>query len=141
MSIRIFVDSDVIISSLISQKGAAYLLIHDARIDRFISNISFSEVKRVVGVLHLSEKELQKLIDTRCHIISIADKKRTFLKRMTKYTGDTNDAHIVLGAKQSNAKFLVNYNMKHYRIEKIREDLGIIVLTPAFLLQYLRSVH
>ncbi len=53
----------------------------------------------------------------------------------------TNDAHIVLGAKQAKGKFLVTYNIKHFLVEKIREDVGIIVLTPAFLLQYLRSLN
>ncbi|MEK7119180.1 MAG: PIN domain-containing protein [Patescibacteria group bacterium] len=140
MPIRIFVDSDVIISSLISRTGAAFLLMHDARIDRFISDVSFAELKRVVGVLHLSLKDLQKLVETQCNVVTIGESKRD-VKRMTEFTRDMNDAHIVLGASKAKVKFLVTYNLKHYRIEKIREDLRIIVLPPAFLLQYLRSVN
>ncbi len=140
MPIRVFVDSDVVISSLISRTGAAYLLFHDARIARFVSDVSFFELKRVTGVLHLSQKGLQTLVQTRCELVAIGDRKNE-LTRMTEYTRDTNDAHIVLGAKQSKTKFLVTYNTKHYKIEKIREDLGIIVLHPAFLLQYLRSLN
>lgn len=140
MSIRVFVDSDVIISSLISKTGAAYFLMQDTRIDRFISDVSFAELMRVAGVLHLSLKDLQKLVQTRCNIVAIGESKNV-LKRMTEYTRDTNDAHIVLGAREAKAKFLVTYNMKHFRMEKIWEDLGIIVLPPAFLLQYLRSLN
>lgn len=140
MPIRVFIDSDVIISSLISKTGAAHILMHDTRIDRFISDESFFELKRVAGVLHLSLKDLQKLVQTRCNIMSIGESKNV-LKRMTEYTRDINDAHIVLGAGKAKVKFLVTYNMKHFRMEKILDDLGIIVLTPAFLLQYLRSLN
>lgn len=136
----VFVDSDVIISSLISKTGAAYLLMRDTRIDRFISDVSFTELKRVADVLDLPQKDLQKLVDAQCQIVKIGEVERD-LKSMTEYTRDTNDAHIVLGAKQAKVKFLVTYNTKHYLIEKIQADLGIIVLTPAFLLQYLRSVN
>lgn len=140
MPIRVFVDSDVIISSLISRKGAAYLLMYDTRIARYISNVSFSELKRVAGVLDLSQKDLQKLVQTQCRVVVIGDRKKD-LQRIAQYTRDANDAHIVLGGKLAKAKFLVTYNMKHYQIEKIREDLGIIVLSPAFLIQYLRSLN
>lgn len=140
MPIRVFVDSDVIISSLISRTGAAYLLVHDARIDRFISDVSFAELKRVAVKLHISEKELARLVRLQCREVKIGGKGKSF-KQMADYTRDTGDAHIVLGGKLAKAKFLVTYNMKHYLIEKIREDLGIIVLPPAFLLQYLRSLN
>ncbi|MBI4137232.1 hypothetical protein HY469_04175, partial [Candidatus Roizmanbacteria bacterium] len=75
MAIRVFVDSDVVISSLLSKTGAAYLLMHDARITRFVSDVSFSELKRVTGVLRLSQKELQKLVQTRCEVVTIGNRK------------------------------------------------------------------
>lgn len=140
MPIRVFVDSDVIISSLLSRTGAAYLLMYDTRITRYVTDVSFVELKRVAGVLHISEKELVNLVRSQCKEVRIAD-KRDALKRMTEFIRDMGDAHIVLGAKLAKTKFLVTYNMKHYRTEKIRDDLGIIVLTPAFLLQYLRSLN
>ena len=141
MPIRVFVDSDVVISSLISRTGAAYLLMYDARIDRFGSDVSFSEITRVSRVLHLPEKNLQKLLKTQCRVVVIGNKKNDMLKRMAAFTRDTDNAHIVLGVRQARAKFLVTYNLKHCRTEKIREDLGIIMLPPAFLLQYLRSLN
>lgn len=140
MSIRVFVDSDVIISSLISKTGAAYFLMHDTRIDRFISDVSLFELKRVAEVLHIPKKDLQKLVETACQAVKIGERKSEF-KGIAAYTRDTNDAHIVLGGKSSKAKFIVTYNMRHFRVEKIREDFGIIVLPPAFLLQYLRSLN
>ena len=141
MPIRVFVDSDVVISSLISRKGAAYLLMHDARIARYISDVSFSELNRVADALRLPQKDLLKLVQAKCGIVTIAGRKDSMLKRMLSYTRDTNDAHIILGARQSKTKFLVTYNTKHFLVEKIREDLSSIVLPPAFLLQYLRSLN
>lgn len=138
MQTSVFVDSDVVISSLISRNGAAHLLMHDTQITRYVSDVSYAEFKHVAEVLHLSKNDLKKLVQTQCRIVSIRESKR---KNMMEYTRDKNDAHIVLGAKQSKAKFLVTYNTKHFRTEKIREDLGIILLTPAFLLQYLRSLN
>lgn len=140
MQTPVFVDSDVIISSLISKTGAAYLLMHDTRLIRYVSDVSFLELERVAEVLHIPKRDLQKLVETQCKVVKIRERKSE-LKRMTEYTRDTNDAHIIFGAKQAKAKFLVTYNLKHYLIEKIRENLGIIVLPPAFLLQYLRSLN
>lgn len=140
MQTSVFVDSDVIISSLISKTGAAYLLMRDTRLIRYVSDVSFLELKRVADALHIPERDLQKLVETQCQVVKIGERKSE-LKRTTEYTRDTNDAHIVLGGKSAKAKFIVTYNMKHFRIEKIQEDLGIIVLPPAFLLQYLRSLN
>ncbi len=54
---------------------------------------------------------------------------------------DPNDAHILAGSKTAKAKFLVSYNIKHFMVDKIAEELKIVVLTPAKFLQYLRSIQ
>jgi len=140
MPTRVFVDSDVVISSLLSRTGAAYLLMHDGRIVRSISDMSIVELTRVAWELHIPEKELGRLVRSQCNVVKIGDNEKA-LTRMTQFTLDKGDAHIVLGVVEAKAMFLVTYNTKHFLIEKIREDLGIIVLPPAFLLQYLRSLN
>lgn len=141
MPIRVFVDSDVTISSLISKTGAAYLLMHDNRISRFVSDISAAELLRVASELKLSKTMLQRVLKTQCVMVLLDTKRRTMLRRMNEYTHDINDTHVVAGAKAAKVQFLVTYNTKHFQIEKIREELGITVLPPAFLLQYLRSLN
>lgn len=141
MPLRVFVDSDVIISSLLSQTGAAYLLMHDARLSRFVSDVSLDELRRVARTLNVHRALLEKLVKTRCERVSLANRRKTRAKSLRGYTTDTNDLHIVTGAKEAKARFLVTYNMKHFLVEKIRDELGIIVLPPAFLLQYLRSLN
>lgn len=57
---RIFVDSDVVISSVISDKGAASLLFEEKNLKLFVSNFSSSEMKVVVKRLNLKEERFEK---------------------------------------------------------------------------------
>lgn len=38
-------------------------------------------------------------------------------------------------------RFLITYNLSDYKIERIKDELGIIIITPGQLLQYLRSLN
>ena len=58
-----------------------------------------------------------------------------------QHSRDPNDAHIIAGAVKAKAQFLLTYNLKDYKIDKIKKDFGIIVTTPAKFLQYLRSLQ
>jgi predicted nucleic acid-binding protein len=62
--IRVFVDSDVVISALISKNGAAHLLICETtEIVRVVSDVSITEIGVVVKRMKLSEKEMEKLME------------------------------------------------------------------------------
>lgn len=130
---KVFVDSDVVISSLISQKGAAYLLINNSDIQKLISTISEKELEVVIDRLRLNKSEFKELVDQKFEVIAIKAEKTD------KYVFDVDDSHIVSGAKASKSKFLLTYNIKHYKIEKIKKELGIMVMRPAEFLQFLRS--
>lgn len=134
----IFVDSDVIVSSLLSTTGAAYLLLEKTNLTLFISNLSLKELKIVCKRLAISEKELDRLVKTRLKIVNLS--QRNALKRnFGGYVNDVNDNHIVAGAKIAKARFLISYNTKHFKTDLIKKDFGIILYKPATLLQYLRS--
>ncbi|TSC86082.1 MAG: Uncharacterized protein G01um101416_732 [Microgenomates group bacterium Gr01-1014_16] len=125
---KVFVDSDVVISSLISDTGAsAQLLKTNNEIKKIISNLSQKELEIVKARLKI-DRPLPKL-----ETIIISN-----IKKYSIYSTDPNDAHIVAGAHQAKARFLITYNLKHYRIEKIKQDMNIIVMTPGTFLQYLR---
>ncbi len=141
MPIRVFVDSDVILSSLLSKTGAAHLLMQERQLKRFVSDPSRNECLRVAAELGIPKKDVQVLIRTRCTVVRLEEQKKGIVTRMGKYTLDPHDAHIVAGAAAARATFLVTYNTRHFRSEQIRDALGIIVLTPALLLQYLRSLN
>lgn len=141
MSKKVFVDSDVVISSIISEKGAAYLLLNKPR-DRFnISNISQKELERVVDRLKINQNKLQALIKRRLKVVKLRENTAKIKNDFQVYSSDPNDVHIVAGAKVAKAKFLLTYNLKHFQKQKIYDDLGILVLTPAQYLQYLRSLE
>lgn len=60
-------------------------------------------------------------------------------EKFAKYVVDKNDTHIVAGVVRARAKFLISYNLRHYRADVIKGDFGIIIMSPGKFLQYLRS--
>lgn len=137
---KVFIDSDVIISSLISSTGAAYLLLHGSfDLELFISNLSQEELLEVAKKLDIDLNKLKKLIEKNFKVLKIKETVSQLKKKYGTYVIDPDDAHIVAGAKKSKARFLISYNTKHFISEKIKQDLGFVVTTPAHLLQYLRS--
>lgn len=138
---KVFVDSDVVISSLISQKGAAYLLLNKQKANFVISNISRVELGKVADRLEINQDKLQTLVKRELKIINLTQKIESIKKKFRDYTSDPDDAHIVAGAAKAKVKFLLTYNLRHFKRRRVSEDLGITVLTPAQYLQYLRSLE
>lgn len=140
---KIFVDSDVTISSLLSSKGAAYFLLNKTHLEFCISNISIKEIKRGVDKLDLDNEKFQNLLKKRLRTMKLKEDK-TGIKRIKiafkDYVFDENDAHIVAGAIKAKAKLILTYNIKDFKIEKLAKNFKIIVITPAKFLQYLRSL-
>ena len=142
MQFKLFVDSDVVISSLLSSKGAAFLLIHKIdSIKLIISNLSQQELEIVAARLEISQDELKLLHEKRFNIVNLEFSHEEPKKEYENYVSDANDAHIILGAKEAKARFLITYNLKDFKIEKIKQDLDILVMTPGQFLQYLRSLQ
>jgi predicted nucleic acid-binding protein len=140
-SIRVFADSDVIISSLLSTSGAAYALLHTTQnIELFVSNFSIIELKRVVDRLNLDQDALHETIGTLFNSVEIGISYKEVQAVFADYTRDADDAHIVAGAKEAKATHLVSYNLRHFEAEKIERDFQITLLTPGLFLQYLRSL-
>lgn len=140
-SIRVFVDSDVVISSLLSISGAAYTLLHDTKkVELYVSNFSTLELKKVADRLQLDRGKLQKVISTCFDTVKINQTHEKVQGRFAPYVRDIDDAHIVAGAKAAKVRFLVSYNIRHFESEKLNRDFKIILLTPGLFLQYLRSL-
>src|SRR3989344_1374951 len=98
MALKVFVDSDVVISSLISPTGAAFLLLNKIDgLNLFISNISLKELKRVTERLGLSNDKLKDLINTRFSVVQLKNLDEVKIK-FADFVFDVDDAHIVAGA-------------------------------------------
>lgn len=140
MSLKIFLDSDVIISSFISKTGAAFCIVNQTdSIDRFISNISVDEIKRVSEKLSLDMPDFQEFAARKMSILVLESTIKETKSEFGQYVIDINDAHIVAGAVKGKVQFLISYNIKHFKADKLKEDFNIILTTPANFLQYLRS--
>lgn len=74
-----------------------------------------------------------------CTKIDLNENLSTIEIEYAKYVNDPTDAHIVAGAVNSKSRFLTTYNLKDFKIELIKREFDIIVLSPGTLLQYLRS--
>ncbi len=141
MPLKVFIDSDVVISSLISSTGAAFLILNQTNdLDLFISNISIRELEEVVKRLDLDQKQLKDLIDERFSVTQLKETIKEIKTDYLKYVLDIDDAHIVAGAKAGEVQFLISYNTKHFKADKLKDDFNIRVITPANFLQYLRSL-
>jgi len=136
---RVFIDSDVVISSLLSSTGAAYFLLNQSEIEPVISSISQKELQMVVKRIGLKEEDLEILIKNRIEVCSIKKEVKQVKKEYETYVTDINDTHIVAGAHSAKVKYLISYNLKHFKTDKIKDELNILLLTPALFLQYLRS--
>lgn len=134
---KIFVDSDVVLSSLISNKGAAYFLLNKTVLEFYISNVSLMEIERGVEKLNLKLQDLVNLVRSKFKLVKLKVEKNKF----QDYVFDPCDEHIVAGARQAKAKLILSYNVKDFNIIKLRADFKIIVKTPAQFLQHLRSLQ
>lgn len=136
--LEVFFDSDVIISSLISSKGAAYLLLNTTAVKPIISDIQKEELSIVAKRLNLDLDRLNSLIEKKFRVIEVKISHLGIKRLYLKYVLDPNDDHIVAGIAAAKPTFFVSYNLRHFKIDKIKTDFKAISLTPAKLLQYLR---
>lgn len=140
ISFSIFLDSDVVISSVISNKGAAFAVVCSTLLTKYISDLSLKEINEVGNRLNLPLAKLKKHTSL-CSLTEISETTVTIKNTYALYCSDPFDAHIVAGAVTAEVRFLITYNIKHFNRRKIKEDFGILVITPGQLLQYLRSLN
>lgn len=136
--IKVFLDSNVIISALLSKSGASYQIINNPRIRKVISETIKEEVMEVSARLRIGIDEEDILDEIK--IIRIFSDKSPIVVKYQPYVLDVEDSHVVAGTVKAETRFLLTHNLIHFRIEKIRNDFGIIVMKPGIFLQYLRSL-
>lgn len=136
---KVFLDSDVIISSLISSAGASYQLINQKKTLKYISSHSYTELLLVIKKLDLNKEKFIAQVKEKLIITKLKKNLKEIQKSYNKYVNDVNDAHIVAGAIESGERFLITYNIKHFQKNKIKEDFNIQIMSPGNYLQYLRS--
>lgn len=135
---KVFIDSDVVISSLLSKKGASFLVLNNNSITPIISDVIQSEIEEVGRRLKIKLDGYESLGGIK--VVKMNKAEQRVVDEFAGYVFDQEDSHVVCGAKRSKSKFLLTHNIKHYNVEKIKRDLNILVMKPGVFLQYLRSI-
>lgn len=135
--IKVFLDSDVVISAMLSSKGASFEIIKNLQIKKIISKAVKTEAEEVVQRLQISDTNMQQIF-RKVEVIELKLEKARVAEEFVPYVFDEEDSHVVAGALKSTARFLLTHNLKHYRTEKIKQDFDIITMKPGMFLQYLR---
>lgn len=141
--IRVFVDSDVVVSSLLSSRGAAYLLLAGPHsyYRLYISDVSAAEITTVGRRLHIPTDKIKRFLSSRFRKVILKRTDQNIQGRYRSCVKDVDDAHIVAGAVKTGARFLLTYNRKDYCVETVKRRYRIMIFTPAEFLQYLRALN
>ncbi|MBD3337616.1 MAG: putative toxin-antitoxin system toxin component, PIN family [Candidatus Lokiarchaeota archaeon] len=135
---KIVLDTNVLYSGLYSSEGASYVIlekIYDGLVIPVISTpliFEYEEVlKRDQSILHLSDNEIDKLLDNIC---DLGEAQRiSFLWR--PYLKDPKDDHVLELAIASNTNMIVTHNIKDFRGS---ENFGINVIKPGQFLEKIK---
>ena len=133
--LKVFFDSDVVTSSLISTTGASHLLLDNKDISKNISNFSLKELDVVIDRLKIPKSKF-KISVCKFNIIKL-DNYDKIKEKFACYVIDKGDAHILAGAVKAKCRFLISYNLKRYKLAKIKRDFDINILSTLVKDEYL----
>lgn len=134
--IKVFLDTDVIVSALLSSKGASFKILNNSTIVRIITTVIKEEVLEVASRLNLPapNQTIEKL-----QVMNITLDKARIVQQYFPYVLDHEDSHVIAGAKKAKVRFLLTHNLKHYKTDKIKKDFDILIMKPGTFLQFLRN--
>lgn len=138
--IQVFLDTDVVISALLSKTGASYELIKNPKIIKIVSKSVQKEIEEVTKKLNIDKQETNRILKN-INVTSLNLTKKEILEEYKKFVFDEKDSHVVAGANRVKSKFLLTHNLRHYQVDKINAEFGILVLKPGNFLQYLRGLN
>ena len=145
MTMKIVIDTNVVLSSLLSQHGASNKLLiwlfEQKKKYNVVSNtlvIEYTDVlmreKHMQHYKNLTKAEIEKFIDDIClisHHQKIYFLWRPFLK-------DQNDDMVLEVASNSKAKAIITFNPKDFK--GVKEKFNIDILTPKQFLQEIGEI-
>jgi len=116
------------------------MLVNESSLIKVVSNYSLTELKIVAERLHIPQARLDSVTES-FTVTPLGSDSEQLEKDFRKFVTDPGDAHVIAGANKSGVRFLLTYNHKHFVVNSIKNDLGVIVLTPARFTQYWRSLN
>lgn len=136
---KVFFDASVIIAALLSQTGGSAFLFEYIKIGKIIGITSLTAIDEILeedkpGKLHRSKRELEKFISSSGLLI----RERINEQDIAPYQGmiDTEDAHLIAGAKLTKCEYLVTLDKKHLLKADIQKQfLPLQIVSPKELLE------
>lgn len=137
----VFLDTDVLISSILSTQGAAHYVIYKLNVKKHITQYSLVEIEEVSKRLAISPKKLLDTIENDFKTKTLNETYQKCEELYSNYVADVNDSHIVAGAVVSDVQYLLTYNKKHFRSSELLRDFNIIIMTPGEFMQFMRMKY
>jgi len=134
--INIVIDTNVLLSSLYSNKGASYKLISMIDSDKFVVNISTTLIYEYEEILKLKSKLEIKYVDSILNYICKVGKKNQIFYLWRPKLKDVDDDFLLELAVKSNS-IIVTLNGKDF---KPASKFDLEVMTPKEFLQYIGEV-
>ncbi len=141
--LKIFLDSSALIAGVISETGAAHVLLQlgeAENIELTVSDWVVDETKRFFArkapdILDEVEKEI-----VRSKLKIVADPSNEEIQANLYLMEDPNDVPILFAAMKANVDFLATHDRTHFLDDpKVAENSGLRIGTPGDTLAWLRE--
>ncbi len=141
--VSIFLDSSALIAGVISENGAAHVLLQLGETENVslkISEFVFNETTRSIGRkspenLENIQKEIQK-----ARIVILQDPSHEEIQANLYLMEDPDDVPILLAAIKAKVDYLATHDHKHFLNDpKVAEKAGIKIGTPGDVLAWIRE--
>lgn len=134
--INIVIDTNVLLSSLYSNRGASYKLMSMIDSDKFVVNISTTLIYEYEEILKLKSKLEIKYVDSILNYICKIGKKNQIFYLWRPKLKDVDDDFLLELAVKSHS-IIVTLNGKDF---KPANQFGLEVMTPKEFLQYIGEI-
>lgn len=134
--IKVFYDADALFSAFYSKTGAASEILKYKSVEFHTSRKCIREAEEALNIKY------QKCFDKKFldNFVVQENLGHEEDKSKKKYVLDEFDIHVIGSAVTIKTQFLITYNLKHYKIQKIEDELKIIITDPGNFLFYIRNI-
>ena len=132
-SLKIFLDTSVILSGLASDSGGSAKLLDAGKMKKFkltATSYVFEEASRHLSKLNIPPQKLERLLSAKI-VKRIKDPPKNIASKFEKITYDIKDTPIIAGAVKSASDFLISLDKKHILTPEVKRAIKPInVCTP-----------
>ena len=140
---NIFLDSSALIAGIISETGAAHVLLQLGETEDIaltISEVVLNETTRSIGRKRPENLEVAEKVIQKSRISVLQDPSYEEIQANLYLIDDPDDVPILLAAIKAKADYLATHDHKHFLDDpKVAERAGIKIGTPGDVLAWIRE--